>query len=388
MTFGQDYWKNIFGRPPGEALLEPGKQPPLVPPVQLTPQKEEPPAAGITPWENIFGRPPEETLEPIKEESFLTKALGKIGGFLKKETLPFLMQDPGTRGAVMAGMRQPKKEEEKPLPTMRAQTPGEIEFQKKYGREYEVATRPRSYYRIAHESWSRDPMVNYWSEKIAGKAVPIAMIAGIPEVAGYMVLFELFQQMKNVGFSIAEKTKYDPLENRRLSEAIPGIKDAPWWVRLATDIGEMGADVIAAAITGKAISYKAFKFGFNKWTKGMKAAGVDEETLNAVKAKFSEVGKDLAKFSGLNKNIKNMFAKFEVGPVLSKETAIAVPGMTAAETAAATAAGKMVPRVQIVPGEVPPLRPAFPAIEAAPLSPLNPKSLLPERIPWKLLWPQ
>ncbi|HEC60737.1 hypothetical protein LCGC14_0461020 [marine sediment metagenome] len=366
MAFGQDYWDKIFGRPPGEALLDPGKQPPLVPPVQLTPQKEEPPAAGITPWENIFGRPPEEELEPIKEESFLTKALGKIGGFLKKETLPFLMQDPGLRGALLAGVPKPEeKEEEKPLPTIGPQTPGEIEFQKKYGRQYEVATRPRSYYRVAQEVWSRDPNVNYWSEKIAGKAVPVVIAATVPGAAGYMALYELFQQMKNIGFSVSEKTEYDPLENRRLSEAIPGIRDAPWWVRLATDLGETGLDIIAAAITGRAISYKAFKFGFNKWTKGMKAAGVDEETLTAVKAKFNEVGKDLSKFSGLDKNIKNIFSKFKMGPVLSKETAITVPGMTAAETAAATAAGKLVPRVPFVPGKA-----AIPAVEPTPPVPI------------------
>ncbi len=368
MAFGQDYWKTIFGRPPGEALLEPGKQPPLVPPVQLIEQKEEEPAAGITPWENIFGRPPEEQLEPIKEESFLTKTLGKIGGFLKKEALPFLMQAPGTRGAVLAGMRQPKKEEEKPLPTIGPARPGEIEFVEKYGWAQEMAARPRQYFRIAQEVWSRDPNVNYWSEKIAGKAVPIAMVAGIPEVAGYMALYEIFQQMKNIGFAIAEKTKYDPLENRRLSEAIPGIKDAPWWVRLGVDLGEMGLDVVAAAITGKAISFKAFKFGFNKWQKGMKAAGVDKETLDAMRKKFNEVGKDMAAFSGLNRNIKNVFAKFKIEPT-HRPPGEAVPQPYTPGAAEAAAAGRIFPKVGIVPGKVPLIKPEFPRIEAAPAIP-------------------
>lgn len=102
--------------------------------------------------------------------------------------------------------------------------------------------------------WSKDPKVNYVSQKIAERA-PMWLLAfsGCPAIIG---IFEALQQVKNITMSIKEKAKYDPLAHRMLSELIP--EDSPDWLKYTSMTGEVAADMIIAAITAKKLSPKLF----------------------------------------------------------------------------------------------------------------------------------
>ncbi|MCK4384672.1 MAG: sigma-70 family RNA polymerase sigma factor [candidate division Zixibacteria bacterium] len=125
--------------------------------------------------------------------------------------------------------------------------------------------------------WSKDPKVNYISQKIAERApLWLMAFAGAPAIIG---IFEILQQVKNVTMSIKEKAKYDPLAHRMLSELIP--EDAPDWLKYTSMVGEGAADMIIAAITAKKLSPKLFIKNLEAFHKKAVKAGQPAAPLKA-----------------------------------------------------------------------------------------------------------
>ncbi|MFA5378625.1 MAG: sigma factor-like helix-turn-helix DNA-binding protein [Dehalococcoidia bacterium] len=126
---------------------------------------------------------------------------------------------------------------------------------------------------------SADPKVNYWMDRVIPRLPMLLMPA-----AGYIftpLVFEGLQQAKNVVMSLKDKSKYDPLAQRSLTELMS--PNAPELVRTLVGAGEMAADMGIAMVAGKLTSPKILKNTINTiYEKGV-AAGYPEDQMTAMK---------------------------------------------------------------------------------------------------------
>lgn len=126
----------------------------------------------------------------------------------------------------------------------------------------------------------KDPKVNYYAQKISER-LPfwLLAVAGAPSI---IAIFEGLQQVKNVTMSLTEKSKYDPIAHRMLSEMLP--EDTPGWLTTASYVGEGAVDMIGAALIAKKISTKVFRSNLKRVYEKAKKAGWPEERLDKIKA--------------------------------------------------------------------------------------------------------
>lgn len=197
-------------------------------------------------------------------------------------------------------------------PGIRAATPAEKEFAEVHGNLYAMATQPEraKTETIQGEGWSRDPKFNYWSEKIAERApMWLTAFAGAPSI---IAIFELLTQAKNATHSLLEKSKYDPLAHRQLSEMIP--KDAPSWLKTGATLGEGAADMIIAALASKKISKPLWEKNIKKIMEGMDKAGWFDELARAsgkgTAADWNKFYQDLIKKVGGPESIEAELQRF------------------------------------------------------------------------------
>ena len=101
--------------------------------------------------------------------------------------------------------------------------------------------------------WSKDPKVNYISEKIAERA-PLYLTGAALGFPAIVAIFEGLQQARNVIVALKEKSKYDPLAERSAEELLS--EDTPGWLRTTVEIGEPIFDMVVAAVLGKKLSPK------------------------------------------------------------------------------------------------------------------------------------
>ncbi|MCK4824591.1 hypothetical protein KA005_53055, partial [bacterium] len=101
--------------------------------------------------------------------------------------------------------------------------------------------------------WSKDPKVNYISEKIAERA-PLYLMGAALGFPAIVAIFEGLQQARNVIVALKEKSKYDPLAERSAEELLS--EDTPGWLRATVQIGEPIFDMVTAAVLAKKLSPK------------------------------------------------------------------------------------------------------------------------------------
>lgn len=227
----------------------------------------------------------EEDLYGLMAKASEPGLMGNVLGMLKKvvsmKEIPSLGGIFSGAESLLQGQQPPPslpKEEGAPTSGMRALSPGEearLKEEAKLGMSEKEIKEDKEIAGIFE-----DPKVNYWAQKISER-LPLWLTAfsGAPVIIG---IFEGLQQVKNVVMSLREKSKYDPLAARALSEMIP--EDAPAWLRTTSFVGEGVVDMIGAALIAKRISTKTFQSNLKRIWKKAREAGWSEGEISKIKA--------------------------------------------------------------------------------------------------------
>lgn len=189
-------------------------------------------------------------VKPKKEEDSLAKFMLGQGAIQHPSTIPeeHLIEPKFESGLFERLGGLPPPEPEVPMPGLRAAYPEEKERLE----VPEWALGQKIPKEIA--GWSKDPKVNYISQKLAERApLWLTGFAGIPAI---IAIFEGLQQARNIVVSLKEKTKYDPIAHRRIEEILS--PDTPPWLRTTVEIGEPIFDMVVAAVVAKKLSPKVF----------------------------------------------------------------------------------------------------------------------------------
>ena len=168
--------------------------------------------------------------------------------------------------------------------TMGAPTPAEQQFAQGPGPMWAAQTAPPIPKEIA--GIFKDPKVNYYAELLVPR-LPMALMAG----TGYYaipVIYEAINQIKNVAVSLAQRSKYDPLASRQLSELIP--EKAPDWLKEISSGTEGIADMIISAIAAKEISEPIFRKNLDMIFTKAEKAGWPKEVIDRYRYVLEQTG--------------------------------------------------------------------------------------------------
>jgi hypothetical protein len=249
------------------------------------------------------------------------------------------------------------------VPTMRALKPEEKKWEDNYRLIYNALTQPeRKPGEILQGApWSKDPKVNYYSEKIAEHApMWLTAFAGYPSI---IAAFELLGQSRNVLYSLATKSKYDPLARHTLSEFIVN-PDTPNWLKVAMFTGEGAADMIIAAVAAHKISAKVLKKNIETVTDILKKGGAFRELTEksgrsspeAWEKWFRIKAKAIGKPGTLESEVRNFIKLKKFKPTKPTEPVMAKPALPGA-----VAIPDTVPEAPVVPA--PKIAPALETVK-------------------------
>lgn len=243
------------------------------------------------------------TPEPVPSKSILPDWLTGIWKGIKGGAEDVYKYAPEILKETFTIKRPPPPEEPPPreIPTMRAMEPVEKEFYEKHAlsAKYQAATEPEKKQFILKQGgmWSKDPKVNYWSEKLAehlpwwltGFAAP-----------GFVVTYEALQQIPNIAMSIVEKSKYDPLARRYLGELLS--EETPRWLKVAAFLGEEGTRLVASGLAAGKISEAVRGKGVDWFLERAEKLGYPKDYLDDVRMAINKYGNR----EGLRREIERM----------------------------------------------------------------------------------